>query len=412
MHIDLVVLAIPIYLLTIALEIVANAFRREKVYRLNNAFSNLGCGILTELYGVPLKLALLALYDWVWRTWGLFEVPSNVWTFLLVMLAADFLFYWSHRWSHTVNFFWGIHVVHHQSEDFNLTVALRQSLLHDFPDMVIYLVLALVGVDTQLLLYALAVSGIYQFFLHTEMIGNLGFLEKILNTPSNHRVHHGRNPRYLDKNYGGIFIIWDRLFGTYEPETEALVYGITTPVRSFNPIWATLDHFAHIWTKTRAYPNFQGRWHAIFGHPAWKPDGLETVEQVRRADTLKFDLPYPPALGWYVLLQFLCAYGLFAVYQSHKDYFSGAGKTGVAILLTWTLLSCAFLFEQKKIFYGFESMRLLLAGAFVGLILLQISSILQLLNFCFFGISLLVLFFLMRKHIAHEITSKPHEKTH
>jgi alkylglycerol monooxygenase len=409
MHIDLVVLAVPIYLITIALEILANAFRREKVYRLNNSFSNLGCGILTELYGVPFKLALLALYDWVWRSFGILDVPSNVWTFLAVMLVADFLFYWSHRWNHTVNFFWGIHVVHHQSEDFNLTVALRQSLLHDFPDMVIYLVLALIGVDTQLLLYALAVSGIYQFFLHTELIGKLGFLEKILNTPSNHRVHHGRNLPYLDKNYGGIFIIWDRLFGTYEPETEALVYGITTPVHTFNPLRATFDHFAHIWKKASLYPNLQWRWNAIFGHPAWTPGGFESVPAVNRPGVQKFDLPYPPALGWYVLLQFLSTYGLFAVYQSLKEHFSWVEKVGVAMLVTWTLINCALLFEQKKIFYGLESLRLMIAGTFVGLLLLQTSFAgsvgLFWLNVLFYDISLLVLLLLMRRHFSSNLNS-------
>jgi alkylglycerol monooxygenase len=404
MYIDLIVMAVPVYLLTIVLELTANVFRREKVYRLNNAFSNLGCGILTELYGVPLKIVLLALYDYTWRHFGIWDIPTNAWTFLGAVVAGDFLLYWSHRLSHRINLLWGIHVVHHQSEDFNLTVALRQSLFHDIPDTMMYLLLALAGVDTQLMLYGIAVNGIYQFFIHTEMVGKLGILEGIFNTPSSHRVHHGRNPQYLDKNYGGIFMIWDRLFGTYAPETEPVVYGITTPIRTFNPVAATFDHFGEMVRQLKSYDSIRSQWMTIVGHPGWQPNGQVELPKVRREAVVKYDLPYPKALGWYILAQFLAIYGLFAIYQGFSSHFGWPVKVFVAILVTWTLLNCAFLFEQRRWFYRLEFLRLFGVALFVMVAWQQASThyftLASVVIALFFGGAALVLRFAMARHFA------------
>src|SRR6185436_19175726 len=221
---------------------------------------DLSCGILSQISGIFSKLLAVGIYAWAWRhlavqrwlpavpAWAegapfaradAFpwlavngpELAAGVAAFLLVDLA----YYCSHRTSHGVNLLWAGHVVHHSSEEYNLAVALRQSSLHGLFTWVFYLPLALAGIPPETYLVCYALNLVYQFWIHTQAVGRLGRLtELVMNTPSHHRVHHGRNPRYLDRNHAGVFIIWDRLFGTFEPETERVVYGLTKDIHTFN----------------------------------------------------------------------------------------------------------------------------------------------------------------------------------
>ncbi len=163
----------------------------------------------------------------------------------------DFVYYWWHRLSHEVSFLWAVHVVHHQSEDYNLAVALRQAVFSVWTIWPFHLPLALLGIPPVTFLVVDSLSTLYQFWIHTELIGKLGFFERIFNTPAQHRVHHAINPRYLDKNYAATLCVWDRLFGTFEEEREQPVYGLVKPLGSFNPIWAQVQHFVALARRTR-----------------------------------------------------------------------------------------------------------------------------------------------------------------
>ena len=170
-----------------------------------------------------------------------------------LLFGVDFCFYWFHRIAHEYAAPWATHVVHHQSEEYNLAVALRQSAFEGCFAWVFYLPLAVIGFPPIWYVSMKAINLLYQFWIHTEAIDRLGPLEWVMNTPSHHRVHHARNPKYLDKNYAGMFIIWDRMFGTFQPEEEQPVYGITKPLQSWNPLWANLAAWVEL---------FEDAWHA------------------------------------------------------------------------------------------------------------------------------------------------------
>jgi sterol desaturase/sphingolipid hydroxylase (fatty acid hydroxylase superfamily) len=246
MNLNPIVLSIPIFFILIGVELVVERFRHQKLYRLNDAITNISCGIGEQVTGVFMKLFVVAVYQYIYEQYAFFAIPTNWLTGIILFVAVDFFYYWFHRYSHEINLFWGGHVVHHQSEEYNLSVALRQGWLQKVFSFAFYLPLALIGFETLLFVTISSLVTLYQFWIHTKAIHKLGWLEYILNTPSHHRVHHGVNPKYIDKNHGGALIIWDRMFGTFQEEEEEPVYGVTKPLNSWNPLWANLQHFVEM----------------------------------------------------------------------------------------------------------------------------------------------------------------------
>jgi len=206
-----------------------------------------------------------------------------VWLFILVV--ADFCQYWLHRLSHEVNIMWAGHIVHLSQEAYNYSVALRQSFIESIYTWIFYLPLAFFGVPWQLFIMAYAISLIWQFFVHTRFVNKLGWLEKVFATPSHHRVHHGKNPQYIDKNYGALFIFWDKLFGSFEPEIEAVDYGITVPLQTQNPVWVNIHHHVHIFRMASKVSGISSKLNIIFGKPDFIPSALE--EEYLKLKTLQ-----------------------------------------------------------------------------------------------------------------------------
>ena len=215
-------------------------------------------------------LALLPFYYLV--PW---EIPMNIWTFLLALLAADLSYYWMHRIEHEHRILWALHSVHHSSRDYNLSISLRLSIVEGFIEWVFLVPMILLGFDpfTTIVSFVFVVQ--YQTWIHTRKINRLGFLDRWFNTPSVHRVHHGSNPQYLDKNYAGILLIWDRLFGTYEPENEKVVYGLTNNIGTNNPLKINFLEFGNIWKEVKQCRNARDKRRLIFGSPNWKPKYFE-----------------------------------------------------------------------------------------------------------------------------------------
>jgi alkylglycerol monooxygenase len=286
-----IALAIPFFFVLITVELGVARARGRRVYRFADAIADLGCGvtqrILLLFFEGLLVAAYVALYDHA-RLVDLRAHPVAAWLFAFI--AVDFTYYWWHRASHRVNVLWAAHVVHHQSEDYNLAVALRQAVLTPVTALPFSLPLAVLGVPPLIFLTAEALSTLYQFWIHTELVGRLGFVEGVLNTPSHHRVHHGRNAEYLDKNYGAVLIIWDRLFGTYAPEREPPRYGITRPLRSFNALLAQVRPWMELSALARGAPTWRARlgvwlapperafpWHAEGAPSASAPPGKHDV---------------------------------------------------------------------------------------------------------------------------------------
>ncbi len=200
-----------------------------------------------------------------------FEIPLTWWSWALALLAADFSYYWMHRWEHEVRILWAHHSVHHSSPEFNLTTSLRLSWVESLIEWVFFVPMILIGFDPLQTLAAISIVTIYQTLIHTEKVGKLGWLDGILNTPSVHRVHHGANGKYLDRNYGGVLMIWDRLFGTYQKEEEAVIYGLTKQIGTANPILINVHEYVQIFKDLRRARSFRNFCGYLFKGPGWKP---------------------------------------------------------------------------------------------------------------------------------------------
>ncbi len=272
---NLVMSAVPFFILLMAVEYVYGRLRGRNTYRLADTVNSLSLGTLSRLVGL-IKLGLAGVvFEFVRAHTGVATLSTESWLIWVVAFVGyDLCYYWSHRFGHEWKLFWASHVAHHQSEEFNLSTALRQTSTGNTFDF--YLPLYALGFPTEMIITVGALNLIYQFWVHTEHVPALGPLEWVFVTPSNHRVHHARNPCYLDRNYGGVFIVWDRLFGTFTPERreEPCVYGITHALDSWNPLWAN----AHVWLETARDTvrtrRLRDKIRLWFSAPGWRPDDL------------------------------------------------------------------------------------------------------------------------------------------
>jgi len=271
---QIIVLATPVFLLLIALEWTIARRRGRAAYRLNDALSSIGLGVLSQVVGLFAAVLTLGIYTTVHSHAAVLRLsPSSPWVWVAGLVAYDFLYYWHHRAGHRVALFWAAHVVHHQSEDYNLSTALRQTSSGWIAGWIFYLPMAVAGFPPLVFAIVALIDLLYQFWVHTEQIGRLGWFDRWFCAPSNHRVHHAVNDRYLDRNYGGIFLVWDRLFGTYaaEDDAEPCVYGTRGPLRSWNPLRANVQVYAELgrdsW-RTARWKDKLGVW---WRPPGWRP---------------------------------------------------------------------------------------------------------------------------------------------
>jgi len=262
-------LAIPLVLGLVLLELAWGAVRRRTVYRFADSLSDFGCAAMSQVVGLGVTAMTVAGYAVAAAALlplrGEVRVTPGAW--VAVFLAVDLGQYLVHRMSHRVNVLWACHAVHHSSEEFNYAVGLRNSSFHGLLIWVFFLPLAVVGIPWRVVAVCYGINVLYQFWLHTRLIGRLGPLEAFLNTPSHHRVHHGTDSVYLDRNFAGVLIVWDRLFGTFREEGTEPRYGTTIPLSSWNPVWANFQGFAMIRDAWRRAPDGRARLRVLFGPP-------------------------------------------------------------------------------------------------------------------------------------------------
>jgi hypothetical protein len=281
----------------------------------------------------------------------------------LAAIAWDFLYYWFHRFSHEISILWAAHAVHHQSEDYNLSTALRQTSTGFLFGWVFYLPLFLIGFPLEIVLTVNAVNLLYQFWVHTQLIRSLGPLERVMMTPSHHRVHHAQNERYIDKNYGGMFIIWDRMFGTYEPESdeEPVIFGVRKPLESWNPFWANLQVYDYLLFDARKAKRWQDKIGVWFRRTGWRPADVEEAYPKRSSDLQrfeKFDPPIATTISHYAIAQFVVA---IIVILWIGDVYAKEGAQAVLIpcIGLWLLLlSLGLLNEGRASARALEFLRL------------------------------------------------------
>jgi alkylglycerol monooxygenase len=347
--VNLIALAIPAFFLFIAIELVAAKVMKRDVYRFSDSIADLSCGVTQQVVTVFLALVTVAGYKTLQSSFGYFEIPTDAWwAWLLCFLGVDLCYYWFHRLSHEIAFLWGAHVVHHQSEEYNLTVALRQSAFQPGFSWLFYLPLALLGFPPLMFFTVAALNTLYQFWIHTRLIGRMGPLEWIINTPSHHRVHHGRNAQYIDRNHAGSLIIWDKLFGTFEPEGEEVIYGVNDAIDSYSPIWANFHYYVHTWRRARAFPRVWDRVKVWFMLPGWTPEGVAKAEG-RALTEPKYDPPAERRTIGYVLGQFALLVGLTVGYLFLRPSEVGwAPKILLGVFIVLSVTTFAGLLESRR----------------------------------------------------------------
>lgn len=271
---QVIVLATPVFLALIGIELLVGLRRGRNTYRLADALSSIGLGVMSQLVGLFVALLTLGIYSAVHAHWAIWALPADSpWVWIGALIAYDFFYYWHHRAGHRIALFWAAHAVHHQSEDYNLSTALRQTSGGWVAGWLFYLPMALVGVPPLVFAVVGLIDLLYQYWVHTQQIGRLGWFDRWFCAPSNHRVHHAVNDRYLDRNYGGILIVWDRLFGTFEPEDDAepCVYGTRSPLRSWNPLWANLQVYVELVKDSWRARSWADKLRVWLKPPGWRP---------------------------------------------------------------------------------------------------------------------------------------------
>jgi sterol desaturase/sphingolipid hydroxylase (fatty acid hydroxylase superfamily) len=274
--VDLIIYAIPAFVLLLAVEMLSFKYARDEElvgYESRDTRTSLSMGGGNVVINAVWKAAVVVVYAALYELSPLRMPADEWWTYALLFFADDLAYYWFHRIHHEVRVFWASHVVHHSSQHFNLSTALRQTWT-PMTALPFWAPLALLGFAPWMILTMQAISLMYQFWIHTERIQRLpAVFEYFFNTPSHHRVHHGANEVYLDRNYGGILIVWDRLFGSFQGETERPLYGLTQNIRTFRPTRVAFHEFAAMARDVRGANSWRDRLGYVFRGPGWSPDG-------------------------------------------------------------------------------------------------------------------------------------------
>lgn len=288
---NIILYAIPFFILAMLVELWVTIKMHIKTYETKDAFASLSMGIGNVLISFLSKAIVLASFFYIYEHFRFFTIPLTWWSFVLIFFADDFTYYWYHRVSHECRFFWASHVVHHSSEHYNLSTALRQTWSGSFFSFIFWLWMPLVGFHPGMILLQMSISLLYQFWIHTEAIHKLPkWFEAVMNTPSHHRVHHGSNPIYLDRNHAGILIIWDKLFGTFQPEleNEKVVYGLVKNIHTYNPIKIAFLEWIYMFKDAfTGKKSLKQRLLYLTKPPGWKHDGTGKISEELRTEWLK-----------------------------------------------------------------------------------------------------------------------------
>lgn len=286
---DLIQYAIPGFIILLVAEVILTARQQKDYYDAKDTAGSLTMGIGNVVVGIVGKMLVFGTYSFVYQ-FRLFTIDmTQVWAWIVLLFADDFSYYWFHRISHSSRYFWASHVVHHSSQKYNLGTALRQTWTGTLSGAFLFWIwLPLVGFSPIAVMTMQAVSLLYQFWIHTELIDKLPApIEYIFNTPSHHRVHHGSNLAYLDKNHAGVLIIWDRLFGTFAPEQQRPTYGLTTNIGSHNPIKIAFHEWTAIGRDVGRAGSLRHALGYLFGPPGWSHDGSRRTTRQLREDEQK-----------------------------------------------------------------------------------------------------------------------------
>ena len=350
---DYITYAVPFFLLALLVELAYGIAIKKNTYRLNDAIGNLFMGTLrtaNKLIIIGAAGYVFYLAETKFALWRLDAESPITWVFAFIIY--DFFYYWFHRISHERQIFWASHVAHHQSEDYNLSTALRQTGTGAFVSWVFYIPMFLIGIPSYVFISVASLNLIYQFWVHSEHIPKLGWYENYFVTASNHRVHHAQNDQYIDKNYGGVFIIWDRMFGTHkiEDENEPCIYGIRGTLNTFNPVWANLHIYVKIIKEMFLSRKWKDKLYAPFARTGWLPKSFPAQvnkDEFNPQAFRKYDPEIKKEYKLYALFQYLfITYIFLAFIQS--DYLNYFELWITITMMTFTMYCTSMCLDGKN----------------------------------------------------------------
>jgi alkylglycerol monooxygenase len=357
--------AMPAFFLFVWLEYkAAQRKKRPDLFKYESSVSNISIGIAERLLNLFVAASFYQLYYYVYDNYAIWDIPANWMVWIALILATDFVWYWYHRLGHEVNIFWAAHIVHHHSEEFNFTAAARITTIQAVIRTAFWCLLPLAGFHPTMVITMLLVHGAYSFFTHTQVVARIKWLEYVFITPSLHGVHHASDEKYLDKNYGDMFVFWDKLFGTYQAEEEAPKYGLTHPLKSYSFLWQHFHYYFEIAESYRRATGFKAKWKAIFGSPARMDQDIRPELEKKFLQCRSLQLRQLRFKGYLALQIALCTlmlmwFTFFFAYQGIAD------KVFTLIFILLTLVNCGALLEQRRWIYYLEYARLLLVSTYL-----------------------------------------------
>lgn len=376
-HFNYLAFAIPAFFVFLFLEYqLAVHLKKTAVFKYESSISNLSIGIAERLLNLFISASFYSLFYWIYKNWAIFNIPNTWWVWILLILVTDLVWYWYHRLGHQVNFLWAAHIVHHQSEEFNFTVSARITVFQALIRNLFWCVIPLLGFHPVMVITILIVHGAYSFFTHTQLIKKSKWLEYVFVTPSIHGIHHASDDKYLDKNYGDVFVFWDKLFGTFQSEEEAPKYGLTHPVKSYSFLWQHFHYYLEIIEACKKAKGLKARLKIIFGNPAQLDQSIRPSLE-RRYLQHKASSSYRFKFRTYLNVQLVISVTLLTFITGLYGYLVTSDKLFIVAFVLLTLVNCGALMEQRKWIYYLECTRffLLLTYLFWKLDIIELLSI-------------------------------------
>jgi alkylglycerol monooxygenase len=368
---NIILYTVPIFFLLIGIELVLEKVKGTDYYRVNDSINSLTAGVLSRMMGLVKQLFPLTIYVFAYEQLAVFNLESSWWVWLAAFVIYDFCYYWNHRLGHEMNILWAAHVVHHSSEEYNLTTALRQTS-GSFFSWIFYLPMAVLGFDPIVLISVGSLNLIYQFWVHTQHIDKLGWYEWVFVTPSNHRVHHAQNQVYIDRNYGGVFILWDRLFGSFQEELDQKkpIYGIRKALKSWDPLRANVHVYSQLCKDCWHAKRYRDKLLIWFKRTGWRPADVEQNHPLSKVDLTqfkKFDTQLSFINKAYSLLQYVLLALIALLLMMHASSLSIVEQCLAAAFVLYSSVSAGLVLENKPISVYFEwSKHLILLGVLVS----------------------------------------------
>ncbi len=368
MKLNYLAFAVPLFLFFMGLEYLYSKKKKKDLFRFAESVANINVGIAERLLDVFMTGVFFFVFDHIQKHYALFNIKAGVVTWFLLFLLTDLVWYWYHRFAHEINLFWAVHVVHHQSEDFNYTVSARITVLQAVVRSMFWSILPLIGFPAIMVSVFLLIHGLYPFFIHTQVLGKWGWFEKFMVTPTHHSVHHASNPEYLDKNYGDVLIIWDKLFGTFVQAKEEIkpVYGLTKQLNSHSFLWQHFHFPLEVFMNFKYAKGLKAKWKALFGKPDDLDPRFRTILE-RKLLNVQPHRSSTPAMRQYVTGQTIFSLSLLFIVILFSNYLPGIHLFLLTAFILASLVNSGAILDQRRWIFYLELIKLLIVFIEIGM---------------------------------------------